>query len=50
MQLESFKLIGSVHIFPHVSICYDSTICERAINIGWLWWGLMIVKKSEMHL
>jgi len=50
MKLESFKLIGSVHILPHVSICYDSTIRERAINIGWLWWGLVIVKKNEMHL
>jgi len=50
MELELFKMIGSVHLLPHISVCYDSKICEKAITIGWLFWGLSLVKKNEMHI
>ena len=50
MNIETFKYIGSVHLLPHISICYDSDICERAVSFGWLWWGITIVKKNGMHL
>jgi len=50
MQIETFKFIGSVHLLPHISFCYDSNICERAISIGWLWYGVTIYRKNEMHL
>lgn len=50
MTIETFKYVGSVHLLPHISICYDSLICDGSINIGWLWWGISIVSKSGMHL
>ena len=50
MRIEVFKLVGSVHILPHLSVCYDSRYCEKAISIGWLIYGFSIVKKNEMHL
>jgi len=50
MRGELFKLVGSVHLLPHISLCYDSKICEKALTIGWLWWGFSFVKTNEMHL
>ena len=50
MELQPFKFIGSVHLLPHISICYDSAICEKAISFGWLFWGFSLVKKNDMHL
>ena len=50
MRLEAFKLVGSLHLLPHMSVCYDSRFCEKAVSIGWLFWGLSIVRKNEMHL
>jgi len=50
MSIEPFKYIGSVHLLPHLSITYDSTICDGSINIGWLWWGISFVSKNELHL
>ena len=50
MKIEAFEMIGSVHLLPHISVCYDSKICEKAINVGWLWWVIAIVKKNDMHL
>lgn len=50
MEFHFFKMIGSIHLLPHVSVCYDSRICEKAISFGWLIWGFSIVKKDELHL
>jgi len=50
MELEYFKMVGSVHLLPHISVCYDSLVCERAISFGWLWWGFSLVRKNEMHI
>lgn len=50
MSIETFKYVGSVHLLPHISICYDSLICDGAISIGWLWWGISIVSKNGLHL
>jgi hypothetical protein len=50
MQIETLRLIGSIHLLPFVSVCYDSSICEHAVTIGWLYWAVAIVKKNEMHL
>tara|TARA_R110000822_G_scaffold43560_1_gene117564 strand:- start:471 stop:662 length:192 start_codon:yes stop_codon:yes gene_type:complete len=50
MELERFKLIGSIHLLPFVSVCYESDKCERAVTIGWLFWAFAIVKKNGMHL
>lgn len=49
-SIETYRLIGSLHLLPFISVCYDSTICEKSITIGWLWWGIGIVKKDDMHL
>jgi hypothetical protein len=50
MTIETFKMIGSIHLLPHISVCYDSTFCENAISFGWLLWGFSIVRKNGMHL
>lgn len=50
MTIETFKYIGSVHLLPHLSISYDSQICDRAVSFGWLWWGITLVKKGGLHL
>ena len=50
MRIETFMLVGSIHLLPHISVCYDSRFCEKAISIGWLMWGISIVRKNEMHL
>ena len=50
MTIETFKYVGSIQAIPFVTICYDSLICKRAVSFGWLWWGITIVRKSEMHL
>jgi len=50
MRLETFKFVGSLHILPHISISYDGKISENCVSIGWLWWGVSIVKEDEMHL
>lgn len=50
MQIERLKLVGSIHLLPFVSVCYDSLICEQAVTVGWLFWAVAIVKKNEMHL
>jgi hypothetical protein len=50
MEIETFKYVGSVHLLPHISVVYDSAMCERAISIGWLWWGISIAEKNGMHL
>jgi hypothetical protein len=50
MHIETFKYVGSVHFLPFVVYAYDSTICEKALSFGWLWWGMSIVKKNGMHL
>ena len=49
-SIETYRLVGSLHLLPFVSVCYDSTICEKSITIGWLWWGIALVKKDSMHL
>lgn len=48
--IETFKYVGSIHLLPFVIVCYDSVVCEKAISIGWLWWGITFVKKGAMHL
>ncbi len=50
MRIERLKLVGSVHFLPFVALCYDSRICEKALTIGWLWWGFALVRVNEMHL
>lgn len=50
MEIERLKLVGSIHLIPFVSVCYDSSICEQAVTIGWLCWAVAIVKKNDMHL
>jgi len=50
MSIEKFKYVGSVHLLPHISIVYDSSICDGCISIGWLWWGISFVTKSDLHL
>ena len=50
MNFETFKYVGSIQVIPFITICYDSLICERAVSFGWLWWGITIVRKNEMHL
>jgi hypothetical protein len=50
IEIETYRMIGSIHILPHISICYDSKICESAISVGWLLWGVSIVRKNDMHL
>jgi hypothetical protein len=50
MSIETFKYMGSVHLLPHISYCYDSLLCNKCLSFGWLWWGISIVSKSEMHL
>lgn len=47
---EPFKYVGSFHLLPFITICYDSTICDGAISIGWLWWGVSIVTKNPLEL
>jgi hypothetical protein len=32
MMIETFKYIGSVHLLPHISITYDSTICDGCVS------------------
>lgn len=50
MEIQTFKIVGSIFILPSVALCYDSAICERALTIAWLWWAIGIVEKNEMHL
>lgn len=50
IEIQGFKMVGSIFLFPHFSVCYDSRICERAVNFGWLLWGFSLVRKNEMHL
>lgn len=50
MTIETFKYVGSVHLLPHISIVYDSSVCNSCISIGWLWWGISIVDKHDMHI
>lgn len=50
MTIETFKYVGSVQLVPFVSYCYSSTVCEKALSFGWLWWGVSIVSKNGMHL
>jgi hypothetical protein len=49
-SIETYRLVGSLHLLPFISVCYDSTICEKSISIGWLWWAIAIVKKNPMQL
>lgn len=50
MRIETLRLVGSLHLIPFVSVCYDSLICEQAVTVGWLFWAVAIVKTNEMHL
>ena len=50
MTIEHFKYVGSIQLLPFVSYAYDSKFCEKALSFGWLWWGISIVKKDEMHI
>ena len=47
MSIETFKLIGSVHLLPHISITYDSLAYDGCISIGWLWWGVSFVSETK---
>ena len=48
--IETFKYVGSVHLLPHISVTYDSLICDGCVSIGWLWWGVSIVTKNSLDL
>jgi len=50
IEIRGFKMIGSFFLLPHFSVCYDSSICERAINVGWIRWGFSLALKDELHL
>lgn len=49
-HVEFFKYIGSVHLLPHISVTYNSSICDGCVSIGWLWWGVTFVTKGPLDL
>jgi len=48
--IETYRLVGSLHLLPFISVCYDSRICENSVTIGWLFWGIGFVRKNDMHI
>lgn len=50
LHLEKYRMIGSLHLLPFISFCYDSKICNKAITIGWLWWAVAFVRKNDLHV
>ena len=50
IHLEKYRMIGSLHLLPFISFCYDSKICNKAVTIGWLWWAVAFVRKNDLHV